>query len=585
MDDLEHADEAGRRAAAQLTADVARRVDVDAALQQVRSAGAWVSPLTTDASRRRTRAIRIASVAAVLAAAIAGGVVLTLERGRRDGGPADVPTLPVTVSLAPDPTSEPATVPQVPTTAASPSTSDGSAIAPLAIGGSVMLGATDQLEAGGFLVDTDVSQQAAEVIAALEVHLGAGEVGDVVVIQIGTNGAVTDEQFEQVLALLPPSVAPHVVLLTVFAGDRTWIAPNNELIRLLPTRHPNVTVADWAAAAPTISLCPDQVHLTCHGDEPKQAYANLVFDAIGRPDLRESVGSTTATTTTATATAPATTTTDAPAAGPSIDVMASFVTAPTDPTVSLAAVPRLFPTAPVPTGDVPTRLEGDTASSYAPVHIQSWSTTGADPMLLEITTSPGIPMGDQIRGQEVEVAPWDRAVLADSANDTSILFVADPSGSVRIFGRRLSADDVFTIARSMQPRDGGGWTITALPADLVERSAGWTGNYTGRFVSWGPGHAELHVRAGDPYAFSVHVLDLESVDIADIGGVDAVVFGVSGGRVEVVWSPSPGIVASFGYVGTAADTLAIARSVAPVDESTWLAIAPHTDDGCNSMFC
>ncbi|HRB05184.1 MAG TPA: hypothetical protein PLP26_17545, partial [Ilumatobacteraceae bacterium] len=66
-------------------------------------------------------------------------------------------------------------------------------------------------------------------------------------------------------------------------------ADNNTRIRALPSIYPNVKVVDWEAEAQQIlgelSKSDGGIHLST--SNAKQFYANLIFDAIGRPDLKK----------------------------------------------------------------------------------------------------------------------------------------------------------------------------------------------------------------------------------------------------------------------------------------------------------
>jgi hypothetical protein len=156
---------------------------------------------------------------------------------------------------------------------------------PLAVGESVMQGATNQLAAGGFLVDASKSRQGIEIAEILEGDRAAGQIGTTVVIQSGTNGSVSDATYDRIMATLPASLTPNVFFLTVRA-PRGWIDANNTRIWALASRYPNVRVIDWASisSANDVKLCSDGFHIAC---DPKseQFYANMIFDAIGRPDL------------------------------------------------------------------------------------------------------------------------------------------------------------------------------------------------------------------------------------------------------------------------------------------------------------
>ena len=153
-----------------------------------------------------------------------------------------------------------------------------------------MLGAVLQLQAGGFVVNADTSRQGLQMVDVIGQHRAAGELGHVVVIQSGTNGSVSQDTYDRMMALLPPEMAPIVVFLTVHA-DRGWIADNNAKIRALPSRYPNVRVLDWdglvtGGAIP--GMARDGIHLDTNA--AKQSYANYIFDTIGRRDLVLPVG-------------------------------------------------------------------------------------------------------------------------------------------------------------------------------------------------------------------------------------------------------------------------------------------------------
>jgi hypothetical protein len=156
---------------------------------------------------------------------------------------------------------------------------------PIAIGESVMLGAAPQLAAGGFVVNADESRWGDTAAEVVRQYRSTGQIGTTVVIQVGTNGPVSQEIYDEIMRHLPPEEVEQVIFLTVSA-PRGWIEPNNELIRSLPSRYPNVKVLDWAglvASGQVPGLAADGVHLGT--DAAKQWYANYVFDFSGRRDL------------------------------------------------------------------------------------------------------------------------------------------------------------------------------------------------------------------------------------------------------------------------------------------------------------
>ena len=146
-----------------------------------------------------------------------------------------------------------------------------------------MLGAVPQLQAGGFNVNAAVSRNGEGVADVVGQMRAAGQIGDVVVIQAGTNGPVALETYQRIMSFLPPEDVPQVLFLTVSA-PRGYIADNNAIIRSLELSYTNVHIADWEATAPTLPLCGDDVHVSCGGGAA-QAYANLIFTALGRTDL------------------------------------------------------------------------------------------------------------------------------------------------------------------------------------------------------------------------------------------------------------------------------------------------------------
>ncbi len=198
-----------------------------------------------------------------------------------------VDTTPGSVGGGVDPAAT--TVPATAPTTAAPPTAPPPPPDLIAFGESVMLGAKAPLEAAGFVVDAKESRQASGMIAELAARRDAGGIGPIVVIQVGTNGTVTDDEFRQIIALLPTS---QVYFLTVKANV-PWIDGNNQRIFGLPgTYGPNVHVIDWkgrsAEIADQLSKEDGGVHL--RGTKAQQFYANMIFDNIGRSDLDKPIG-------------------------------------------------------------------------------------------------------------------------------------------------------------------------------------------------------------------------------------------------------------------------------------------------------
>jgi hypothetical protein len=200
-----------------------------------------------------------------------------------------VPTsLPTQVSAAPGPTVALApgqtAAPEAPTTTAEPTTTVLQDKPYFAIGESVMLGAKPVLDARGITTVAEVSKSASWEIEQLQLAKRHYRFTHGIVIQLGTNGSVTRDEYEAVLAEV--SDVNRVVVMTVKA-PKPWIAPNNEIIRSLPETHPNVVLLDWELEANKpewaghLSGVDGGVHLK--DDTAKQLYRDLILQALGLP--------------------------------------------------------------------------------------------------------------------------------------------------------------------------------------------------------------------------------------------------------------------------------------------------------------
>ena len=150
----------------------------------------------------------------------------------------------------------------------------------LALGESVMLGAAQVLEARGIRTIAEVSKGPDWELEQLNIAKTKYNIKLGVVIQLGTNGTVTREQYDAILKEL--TGVPRVVMLTVRAA-RPWIEGNNAIIRALPDSYPNVVVLDWEARAAEIAdhLSNDGIHLS--DDKAKTFYRDIVLQALGLP--------------------------------------------------------------------------------------------------------------------------------------------------------------------------------------------------------------------------------------------------------------------------------------------------------------
>jgi peptidoglycan/LPS O-acetylase OafA/YrhL len=192
-------------------------------------------------------------------------------------GPTETATATATVAPAPAPapgqTVPPSTAP--PTTVLQDKPY-------FAVGESVMLGAKLVLDARGITTVAEISKGADWELEQLRLAKTKYRITNGVVIQLGTNGTVTRDEYEAVLNEV--SDLNLVVVMTVHA-PRPWIAGNNEIINSLPQAHPNVKVLDWdarsAEIADHLSKSDGGVHLA--DDTAKQFYTNLILEALGLP--------------------------------------------------------------------------------------------------------------------------------------------------------------------------------------------------------------------------------------------------------------------------------------------------------------
>ena len=147
-----------------------------------------------------------------------------------------------------------------------------------AFGDSVLLGASGALE-GTFNVElhAQVAEQAAEMKKVIAREVEQGEVRDMVVLHVGNNGIITEEQLRGMLEALSP--AEKVALVNVRV-PRSWREPNNALMASVASDFPNVVLVDWAKASADHRdyMVKDGVHLTSKG---AKAYTALIAEALG----------------------------------------------------------------------------------------------------------------------------------------------------------------------------------------------------------------------------------------------------------------------------------------------------------------
>jgi len=154
-------------------------------------------------------------------------------------------------------------------------------ILPVVFGDSVVLGARESLKAvmGDISIDAAVSRQPEEIAERIRVRRDERRLGPDVVIHMGTNGIVQEEDLKPILEELRDRNRVVVVNVRV---PRVWMKPTNEMIGSLVGQYPNVRLADWNAVSKGKKgyFAPDGVHLTKTGAE---VFGNLVNDTLRSP--------------------------------------------------------------------------------------------------------------------------------------------------------------------------------------------------------------------------------------------------------------------------------------------------------------
>jgi peptidoglycan/LPS O-acetylase OafA/YrhL len=177
------------------------------------------------------------------------------------------PTVPL-VAAAPEATPAP---PPCPATIRKPPI--------FAVGDSVLVAGAEKLEeylGDNLSVSATVGRQGVQVPAILRERRAAGTLGQIVIVQIGANGYLDDDDFNAIMAELGGVRAVIFVNLRV---PREWEGPNNTLLTAGVKRYPNATLLDWygVSAGHPEYLKDDGVHPYQVG---REVYAGLIRDQV-----------------------------------------------------------------------------------------------------------------------------------------------------------------------------------------------------------------------------------------------------------------------------------------------------------------
>jgi lysophospholipase L1-like esterase len=204
---------------------------------------------------RRRRLIAVLAVFGVLAVVVIGGALAFGGSGDSESsaGPTSSTTPPTTLP---------------PTT-----------LVPLkvtAIGDSVMLGAADALRVtlgiDRTTVDAAESRQFSAGVDTIQEYKDKGELGDEVVVQLGTNGTINPDDFERMMGILKG--IKRVVIINSKV-PRPWEDEVNQVLGDGVKRYKNSVLVDWHNAAEDHPewFYDDGLHLRPDG---ATAYAQLI---------------------------------------------------------------------------------------------------------------------------------------------------------------------------------------------------------------------------------------------------------------------------------------------------------------------
>jgi hypothetical protein len=117
-----------------------------------------------------------------------------------------------------------------------------------AVGDSVLIDAQQPLEScvPGITVSAAVSRQWSEGEAIMRQVMAGSSPPSVVVIDLGTNGPISDSDFDAMMSILRG--ATRVVFVTVHV-DRSWQDQVNSVLINGVSRYPTAVLADWQALA------------------------------------------------------------------------------------------------------------------------------------------------------------------------------------------------------------------------------------------------------------------------------------------------------------------------------------------------
>ena len=183
----------------------------------------------------------------------------------------------VTIPSSTIPTVSPQTS-QVPVNTAGPPTTLPKPVIPvLAVGDSVMLGSAKKLAKQGITVDAAKNRQPLDALQIFNYYRSTKQLGDTVVIHLGTNGTTKAGIYDRLME--PLSAVKKVVVLTCRVPTREYEKINNDIIYALAAKYANVRVLDWYTLSKDHPewFASDKVHPNAEG---QNQYVAAIVQAV-----------------------------------------------------------------------------------------------------------------------------------------------------------------------------------------------------------------------------------------------------------------------------------------------------------------
>ena len=149
----------------------------------------------------------------------------------------------------------------------------------LMIGDSIMLDASPDLleELPGAYIDAVESRQIIDALDAVDSQVSDGHLNKTVVISLGTNGPVTEENARPLIEYFGKDIS--IFWVNLFGRTVTWEKESNQLLLDLSEEYSNLTIIDWRNLIIDHSewLWPDAEHPNLEGSK---IYAQLIRESL-----------------------------------------------------------------------------------------------------------------------------------------------------------------------------------------------------------------------------------------------------------------------------------------------------------------